>query len=61
MDFQTWIEGINGLASLYAFDILPDGTNSEIRLMAVNRQNVGMLQMNPNAPEFYPGIPYRNY
>ena len=37
MDFQTWIEGINGLASLYAFDILPDGTNSEIRLMAVNR------------------------
>ena len=29
--------------------------------MAVNRQNIGMLQMNPNAPEFYPGIPYRNY
>ena len=61
MDFQTWIEGIDGLASLYSFDILPDGSNSEIRLMAVNRQNIGMLQMNPNAPEFYPGIPYRNY
>ena len=61
MDFQTWIEGIDGLASLYAFDILPDGSNSEIRLMAVNRQNVGMLMMNPEAPEFYPGIPYRSY
>lgn len=61
MDFQSWIEGINGLASLYSFDILEDGSFSEIRLMAVNQQNVGMLQMNPNAPEFYPGIPYRNY
>ena len=61
MDFQSWIEGINGLASLYSFDILDDGSFGEIRLMAVNQQNVGMLQMNPNAPEFYPGIPYRNY
>ncbi len=61
MDYQSWIEGINGLASLYSFDILEDGSFGEIRLMAVNSQNVGMLQMNPNAPEFYPGIPYRNY
>ena len=61
MDYQSWIEGINGLASLYSFDILDDGSFSEIRLMAVNSMNVGMLQMNPNAPEFYPGIPYRNY
>ena len=61
MDYQSWIEGINGLASLYSFDVLDDGTFSEIRLMAVNKQNVGMLQMNPQAPEFYPGIPYRNY
>ena len=61
MDYQSWIEGINGLASLYSFDIEDDGSFSEIRLMAVNKQNVGMLQMNPNAPEFYPGIPYRNY
>ncbi|SEQ98734.1 diguanylate cyclase (GGDEF) domain-containing protein [Lachnospiraceae bacterium NE2001] len=61
MDFQSWIEGIDGLASLYSFDVLEDGSFSEIRLMAVNKQNVGMLQMNPNAPEFYPGIPYRNY
>ena len=61
IDFQTWIEGIQGLASLYSFDILQDGSFSEIRLMAVNKMNVGMLQMNPNAPEFYPGIPYRTY
>ena len=61
MDFQNWIEGIDGLASLYSFDILEDGAFSEIRLMAVNKQNTGMLQMNPAAPEFYPGIPYRNY
>ena len=61
MDFQSWIEGIGGLASLYCFDVLPDGTYSEIRLMAVNRINEGMLHMFPNAPEFYPGIPYRSY
>ena len=61
MDYQSWIEGINGLASLYSFDILADGSFSEIRLMAVNKQNTGMLLMNPNAPEFYPGIPYRTY
>ena len=61
MDYQSWIEGIDGLASLYSFDIMPDGNFSEIRLMAVNKQNVGMLKMNPNAPEFYPGIPYRNF
>ncbi len=61
MDYQSWIEGINGKASLYAFDILPDGTYSEIRLMAVNQESIGMVQMNPDAPEFYPGIPYRTY
>jgi len=61
MDYQSWIEGIDGLASLYSFDILPDGSFSEIRLMAVNKQNEGMLHFSPDAPEFYPGIPYRNY
>ncbi len=61
MDYQSWIEGIDGLASLYSFDLLEDGSYSEIRLMAVNKQSVGMLHMNPDAPEFYPGIPYRNY
>ena len=43
MDYQSWIEGIDGLASLYSFDILPDGSFSEIRLIAVNKQNEGML------------------
>ncbi|MBR6222740.1 MAG: sensor domain-containing diguanylate cyclase [Lachnospiraceae bacterium] len=61
MDLQKWIEGIDGLASLYSFDILEDGSFSEIRLMGVNNQNMGMLMMNPNAPEFYRGIPYRTY
>ncbi len=61
MDYQSWIEGINELASLYSFDILADGSFSEIRLMAVNRINEVMLHMAPDTPEFYPGIPYRNY
>lgn len=61
MDHQSWLEGIDGLASLYSFDILPDGSFSEIRLMGVNKQNEGMLHFSPDAPEFYPGIPYRNY
>lgn len=61
MDFQSWLEGIDGLASLYAFDILPDGSFSEIRLMGVNQKNEGMLHFRPDAPAFYPGIPYRNY
>lgn len=61
MDYQEWMEGIDGFASLYSFDILPDGSFSEIRLMAVNKQNEGMLHFRPDAPEFYPGIPYRNY
>ena len=42
MGVQSWIEGINGLASLYSFDILPDGSFSEIRLMAVNKMNTGI-------------------
>ena len=61
MDFQTWIENVEGLASVFSFDILPDGSYSEIRLMAVNRQNKGVLTRRPDAPKFYPGIPYRSY
>lgn len=49
------------MAGVYSFDIMPDGTYSEIRLMAVNKQNEGILFLNPNAPKFYPSIPYRNY
>ncbi|MBR6045138.1 MAG: GGDEF domain-containing protein [Ruminococcus sp.] len=61
MDYQDFLEGVDALASLYSFDILPDGSFSEIRLMGVNRQNEGMLHFSPDAPEFYPGIPYRYY
>lgn len=61
MVFQSWIENVEGLASIYAFDILPDGSFSEIRLMAFNRQNSFMTQMGPDSPKFYPGIPYRSY
>ena len=61
MDYQAWLEGFDALVSLYSFDILPDGSFSEIRLEGVNKMNEGMLHFNPNAPEFYPGIPYRNY
>lgn len=60
MDFKSWIDSVDGLAGIYSFDILPDGSFSEIRLMAVNIQNEGILARNPNAP-FYPGIPYREY
>ena len=61
MDYQAWLEGVDALASLYAFDIFPDGSFSEIRLMGVNKQKEGMLHLTPDTPEFYPGIPYRNY
>ena len=61
MDFSTWIENIEGWASVYAFDVLPDGSFSEIRLMAFNKQNAFMSMLPPGAPEFYPGIPYRTY
>ena len=61
MDFQTWIDNIEGLAGIYSFDILPDGSFSEIRLMAVNQQNMGIITQAKNAPDFYPGIPYRTY
>ena len=61
MDFQSWISNIEGLAGVYAFDILPDGSFSEIKLMAVNKQNEGIITRRPGAPKFYPGIPYREY
>lgn len=61
MDYKSWIENVEGWASLYAFDILPDGTYSEIRLLAYNSQNFFMTHLPPGAPEFYPGIPYRSY
>ena len=61
MNYQSWIERIDGIATIYQFDVMSDGTFGEIRLTAVNRQNRAMLAMLPDAPEFYPGIPYRSY
>ena len=29
MDYQSWIEGIDGLASLYSFDVMADGSYGE--------------------------------
>lgn len=60
-DYGNWINYFGDMTSLYAFDILPDGSYSEIRLMAVNRINAAILKRNPNAPEFYSGIPWRRY
>ena len=61
MDFQALVESVDGMATLYSFDIMPDGSFSEIRLMAVNKNNEYMLHFTPDAPEFYPGISYRSY
>ncbi|MCR5012788.1 MAG: hypothetical protein K6A72_10620 [Lachnospiraceae bacterium] len=30
MDYQSWIDSFDGSVSLYSFDILPDGSYSEI-------------------------------
>ena len=57
-DFQAYVDSINGMAGIYSFDILPDGSYSEIRLMAIRG---GIQGMGPDAPEFYPGIPWRKY
>ena len=61
MNFQEWADKIQAMASVYAFDIYPDGSFSEIRLMAVNQAFSGMLYRRPDAPKFYSGIPYREY
>ncbi|MBR1554762.1 MAG: hypothetical protein IJ644_05130, partial [Oscillospiraceae bacterium] len=61
MNFQEWADNIQTMASVYAFDIYPDGSFSEIRLMAVNKHFRGMLSRRPDAPVFYQGIPYREY
>ncbi len=60
MDFQSWVSNFGWMTAVHAFDILPDGTYSEIRVMAYNKQYVQIYE-NPDFPKFYPGIPYRNY
>lgn len=57
-DFQAYVDRINGMSGIYAFDVLPDGSYSEIRLMAIRG---GVQGMEPDAPKFYPGIPWRRY
>ncbi|MBR3306094.1 MAG: sensor domain-containing diguanylate cyclase [Lachnospiraceae bacterium] len=61
MDLQTWIESFTGYAGLYSFDIMEDGSFGEILLMAVNARNKDILHLRPDAPEFHPGTPYREY
>jgi len=39
MDFNKWIEKIDGMAGIYAFDIMEDGSFGEIKLMGVNSKN----------------------
>lgn len=61
MDLQALVNKFKIIAGVYAFDILPDGSCSEIRIMAINDLNTMMFNMNPDAPEFYPGVPLRRY
>ena len=61
MEYLKGIDSFNGLVSIYSFDILSDGSFSELRIMQVNQRNAKVLASNPSAPEFYPGIPWRTY
>ncbi|SEH40304.1 diguanylate cyclase (GGDEF) domain-containing protein [Ruminococcus flavefaciens] len=61
MEYLKGIDSFSGLVSIYSFDIMPDGSFGEIRIMQVNNANHNVLVSNPDAPEFYPGIPWRAY
>ena len=61
MDLQALVNKFKIIAGVYAFDILPDGSYSEIRIMAINDLNDMMFNVYPDAPEFYPGVPLRKY
>jgi|GEM_PF-389715 len=61
MDLQALVNKFKIIAGVYAFDILPDGSYSEIRIMAINALNDMMFNVYPDAPEFYPGVPLRKY
>ena len=61
MDLQALVDKFKIIAGVYAFDILPDGTYSEIRIMAINDLNNMMFNVYPDAPAFYPGVPLRKY
>lgn len=61
MDLQALVNKFKFIAGVYAFDILPDGSKSEIRIMAINDLNNMMFNVYPDAPAFYPGVPLRRY
>ena len=61
MDLQALVNKFKIIAGVYAFDILPDGSKSEIRIMAINDFNTMMFRKRPDAPDFYPGVPLRRY
>ena len=58
---QDFVENINAMASVYSFDILPDGSYGNIKLVALNRHFLGLTKRNPDAPPFRPGISYKYY
>ena len=49
-DFQAYVDRINGMAGIYSFDVLPDGSYSEIRLMAIRG---GVQGMDPYALTYF--------
>ena len=61
MDLQALVDKFKIIAGVYAFDILPDGSYSEIRIMAINNLDKMMFNSNSDAPAFYPGVPLRKY
>lgn len=61
MDLQSLVNKFKIIAGVYAFDILPDGSYSPIRIMAINDLNNMMFNVYPDAPVFYPGVPLRKY
>ena len=59
-DLQKIADSIDAgvYVSIYSFDILPDGSFSEIRIMAAN-DLFGKYLQRPGVPELKPGLPYR--
>ena len=61
MDFCSWFDKMSGLASIYSFDIYPDGSFGDLLILAVNENNARVLSKIPDTPDFHPGIPWRTY
>ena len=56
MDLQALVNKFKIVAGVYAFDILPDGCKSDIRIMAINDFNTMMFRKRPDAPDFYQNV-----